>query len=162
MYLQFGSYAPKVVFTIAQKRGLASFVFNDKNYVLGFSNKLHAMKVKEVLHAVPRISVVRRDTKDITEMVNESYAKTGETNRVENITMDVNTETIFEKSVLNNSKYCLKEYDYEDFTCLPYSNSIGILLPIEFCFEDNKKLVFNSIMVDAAFNHRIFRTSLSI
>lgn len=171
MFVQFGKTAISKVHVIQQSQthNCVTFVHDNKPYFIGFPEQKHAKSVANVLGAFPHIHWTRHETRDITREVDVKLVENGWGSTRDRVTIDTRSELVIGKDESDPSGvydiaklYDVREHDYETFTSLPFSKHLGVVLPMDLIFEDDRRLVFAACGIDPSFHPDSFRRHLDV
>ncbi len=140
------------------------------NYIIGFSSAVMGRKVQYNIAAEPILRLERSDRINITTEVNSCLLELG----VMSVNGDINIDVMSKLHVprmefpggvmnpMNDSGFYLSECDLEDLYMMPFEKNIGVVLPYDLLYENNKELVFLSQVIDPVDNIYHFRKTLRV
>lgn len=138
-----------MIYILQQKNKSLSLLHNEKHYVIGFKNVIHARSVHYNLHPEPKMKIL-----------NEKVAKpSASANTHTYISGDVRLQipkcrgSIHEPMNDGNfqrlsSASPMKEYPNEEFIKWPFHKQLGVLLPYFLEDESHEHFIFRTIMID--------------
>lgn len=135
-----------------------------RHYIVGFKSVVMARKVQYNIHPEPILRLERQSAIDITSSINACLLEVG-LNTVPSVTIDVLSRLYVPKMMhtggavepLNDGGFHLDEQPYDDMFMLPFSKNIGIVLPYELEYENQRELVLLCQVIDPADSLRHFR-----
>jgi hypothetical protein len=159
---------------IKHKNNILGLVDNrNKPYVIGFSDRRIAQYVKDNISLDPICEIKRGIIYDVSDELNSGLRSLGVSYDTYDITVDVNARLIINKKLINNNKknnkkqqqqqnkFIIEDIEFGDFLMYPIEKTIGIILPILIMDEDNKKIYFDSQVIDAAIDMDTIKKNLN-
>lgn len=125
-----------MIYILQQKNKSLSLLHNEKHYVIGFKNVIHARSVHYNLHPEPKIKILNED--DRREF---TYISGDVRLQIPKCRGDF-------LAPMNDGNFHMKEYPNEEFIKWPFHKQLGVLLPYFLEDESHEHFIFRTIMID--------------
>jgi hypothetical protein len=124
-----------MIYILQQKNKSLSLLHNEKHYVIGFKNVIHARSVHYNLHPEPKMKI-------LNEKANTHTYISGDVR----LQIPKCRGSIHEP--MNDGNFHMKEYPNEEFIKWPFHKQLGVLLPYFLEDESHEHFIFRTIMID--------------
>lgn len=127
------------------------------HYIVVFKTDKMARKVQYTMHPDPIMRIERENFMDITEDVTNGLSQMGLDHLVQgNISIDVSSRLYIPKSTepggvsnpMNDGGFHLASSPMEDLFMYPFEKNIGLIMPYDVSWEDNKQIVLTCQVLD--------------
>jgi hypothetical protein len=125
-----------MIYILQQKNKALSLLKNEKHYVIGFKNVIHARSVHYNLHPEPKLEIINEyDKREFTYISGDVRLQ------IPKCHGDI-------LSPMNDGNFHMREYPNEEFIKWPFYKQLGVLLPYSLEEESPDHFVFRTIMID--------------
>lgn len=151
---------------------MMGFRNRDYSYLVGFTSAGHANRVRLRTTAKSRMLMTNRRPQDVSQEINSGLCHLVEIPKMSGITIDLQAHLHIEKvetgvrevgngilvrDLAAMEDVCkIEEADFSDFIMYPFMKNIGVVLPIQLIFEDDREFVFHSHVIDPNQNTYFF------
>lgn len=135
-----------------------------KPYVIGFTNKVNALTLKESITLEPFCHLLRNNISEVSDELNTGLRKFGIDSNLSDFTIDVDAKlTIMKKDQDDKRDYnlILETMDYGEFLLTPITRHVGVVMPTDLILEDRFKFEYLCQVIDPVEDLNVMREGLS-
>ena len=124
------------MYTLKLGNKTMSLTHNNKFYVIGFKNALHARKVQYSIHPEFKFTLLRDDAKLKDDLVYD-----------DNVTLFI--PKCIGSTLLPENDVGLHLKEERDFLSFPVTKQLGIIVPYNLIDEDKNEFVYKSLLFES-------------
>lgn len=144
----------KNYFVLRQANKSIGLRSNETSYILGFENKVQARHVQYNMHPEQELQLVRSgNIINVGEEVQLGLRQLGVDRHFNSIIIE-DVKVVVAKSdqslpsALKDGGFHMETLPGEEFICMPFTKHIGIIIPLEIDYEDNKQIVLSADLIE--------------
>ena len=124
------------------------------NYVVGFQNIIHARQVMYNLHPEPVLQLERGQSKEVNMRTGDDLTSPMIVDMESKLyTPKANGNTM---NPMHDGGYHMDQMETSDLCLFPLSKNLGVIIPHQILYEDNRHIVFNSWVLEPCYNTKLF------